>query len=172
MAWRAMRWHYCGMLYDAPLEVESPLAPALVRARIRELVATRQMIDAPRFRRRQIIGWRFKEGSNDFTLSPEYGDAASAYGTRFEGTVEERGAGSRVVGRVILSRLSRVIISIWFVSVAIAVSVAVAQGTDPLVKVIFIAAIMVAAAVALVRYSVRSTVALVEAGLRGAIQGA
>jgi hypothetical protein len=160
------------MLYGALLEVESSMPPEIARTRIRELVATRQMVDAPRFRRRQIIGWRFKEGPNVFTLSPEYGDAASAYGTRFEGTVEERGAGSRVVGRVVLSRLSRVIMSIWFVAVAIAVSVALVQGIDPPLKVVFIAAIMIAAGVALVRYSVRSTVALVEAGLRAALQGA
>ena len=60
--------------------------------------------------------------------------------------------------------------SIWFVAVAIAVSVALVQGTDPPLKVIFIAAIMVAGGVALVRYSVRSTVALVEAGLRAAVR--
>ena len=158
------------MLYGAPLELESSLPPDLVRTRIRELVATVQMMDAPRFRLRQIVGWRFKEGPNDFSLSPEYGDAASAYGTRFEGRVEERGSGSRVVGRVILSRLSRLIMSIWFVAVAIAVSVALVQGTDPPLKVIFIAALMVAGGVALVRYSVRSTAALVEAGLRAAVE--
>jgi len=158
------------MLYGAPLELESSMPPSLVWTRIRELVATLQMIDAPRFRLRQIIGWRYKEGPNDFMLSPEYGDAASAYGTRFEGTVEERGAGSRVVGRVILSRLSRAIMSIWFASVAVAVSVALVQGNDPPLKVVVIGAIMIAAGVALVRYSVRSTVALVEAGLRAAIR--
>ena len=146
------------------------MPPAAARARIRELVATKQMIDAPRFRLRQIIGWRYKEGPNDFMLSPEYGDAASAYGTRFEGTVEERGAGSRVVGRVILSRLSRAIMSIWFGSVAVAVSVALVQRNDPPLKAILIGAVMVVAGAALVRYSVRSTVALVEAGLRAAIK--
>jgi hypothetical protein len=60
--------------------------------------------------------------------------------------------------------------TIWFASVAVAVSVALVQGNDPPLKVIVIGAIMVAAGVALVRYSVRSTVALVEAGLRAAIQ--
>ena len=42
------------------------MPPEAVRTRIRELVATVQMMDAPRFRLRQIVGWRFKEGPNDF----------------------------------------------------------------------------------------------------------
>ena len=158
------------MLYGEPLIVESSLPPAVVRERIRQMVASRQMIDAPRFRRRQVLGWGFKEQPDSFTLRPEYGDAASAYGTRFEAKVEVDGSGSRVAGRVVLSRLSRVIMSTWFTCVAIAAFFALRQRADPALKVTIMAAVMVAGGVLLVRYSLRSTAALVEAGLRACLQ--
>ena len=133
------------------------------------MVATRQMIDAPRFRRRQILGWGFKEVSDSLTLRPEYADATSAYGTRFEGRVEAYGSGSRVVGRVVLSRLSRVIFSVWFAFVVLAAVLALQQGKESVLKTIVLAAVMIAGGVFLVRYSLRSTRALVELGLTAAV---
>jgi hypothetical protein len=81
------------------------------------MVAARQMIDSPRFRRRQILGWRFREEQEGFMLQPEYGDAASDFGARFEGTIEQAGSGSCIGGMVILSRTMRVTMSVWFLFV-------------------------------------------------------
>src|SRR2546430_3801137 len=122
------------MLYGEELVIESSLAPAIAFERIRQMVASRQMIHAPRFRRRQVLGWGLKEQSGSFSLRPEYGDAASAYGTRFEGRVEAFGSGSRIAGHVVLSRLSRVIMSVWFAFVAFAMLLALREGEGPAIK--------------------------------------
>ena len=160
------------MLYGEELVIESSLAPAIALERIRQMVASRQMIHAPRFRRRQVLGWGLKEQSGSFSLRPEYGDAASAYGTRFEGRVEAFGSGSRIAGRVVLSRLSRVIMSVWFAFVAFAMLLALREAQEPAIKVVIIGAVMIAGGALLIRYSLRSTLALVEAGLRAAVGSA
>lgn len=160
------------MLYDQPLVVECSLLPSVALERIREMVNSRQMIEAPRFRRRQILGWRFREQGDGVSLAPEYGDSASAYGTRFEGRVEAYGSGSRVAGRVILSRLSRFIMSVWFTFVVIAAFFALRQGAQSAFRIVTMAAVMIAGGVLLVLYSLRSTRALVEAGLSAALGSA
>src|SRR2546423_12296012 len=116
------------MLYGEELVIESSLAPAIAFERIRQMVASRQMIHAPRFRRRQVLGWGLKEQSGSFSLRPEYGDAASAYGTRFEGRVGAVGSGSRIAGRVVLSPLSRVVLSGWVAVRALAMFVPLREG--------------------------------------------
>ena len=158
------------MLYGAPLTIESSLPPSVALERIHEMVASRQTIDRPRFRRRQVLGWRFREAREGFTLQPEYGDAASDFGARFEGTLAQLGPGSRIDGAVVLSRTMRVTMTIWFVFVAFAASLAVRQGTEAPLKIAFIAAVMIGAGLVLVRYSLRSTLVMVEEGLRACLQ--
>jgi len=166
----ARRGPYFGMLYGVPLTIESPLPPSAALERIHEMVAARQMIDSPRFRRRQVLGWRFREEEGGFMLQPEYGDAASDFGARFEGIIEQAGSGSRIGGVVILSRTMRITMSVWFLFVVLAASVALAQGTEARLKVMLVTAIMIGAGLVLVRYSLRSTHLLVDAGLRGCLQ--
>jgi len=151
------------------LIIESSLSPALALERIRQMVSSRAMIDAPRFRRRQILGWRLEELRSGFRLQPEYGDAASDFGARFEGRIEEHRRGSRVVGRVVLSRLMRAIMAVVIVFVVLAMGMAVRQGREPILKVVLIGGAMIAAVVLLTTYSVRSTTALVEEGLQSAL---
>ena len=154
------------------LIVDASVPPTLALERIRGMVSSRAMIDNPRFRRRQILGWRFRELRSGFSLQPEYGDAASDFGARFEGRIEERETGSRVVGRVILSRLMLAIMSVIVVFVVVAMGASVREGREPVLRVVSIGGLMIAGAVLLVRYSLRSTATLVEIGLRGALGSA
>src|SRR5256885_11176099 len=94
------------------------------------------MVHAPRFRRRQVLGWGLKEQSGSFSLRPEYGDAASAYGTRFEGRGGALGFGSRIAGRVVLLPLSRVIKSVWVAVVALSMLLALREGQEAAIKVL------------------------------------
>jgi hypothetical protein len=151
------------------LIIDASISPALALEHIRGMVSSRAMIDNPRFRRRQILGWRFRELRSGFSLQPEYGDAASDFGARFEGRIEEREAGSRVVGRVILSRLMLTIMSVIVVFVLLAMGAALRQGREPVLRVVLIGGVILAASVLLVRYSLRSTAVLVEMGLKEAL---
>jgi hypothetical protein len=156
------------MLYDTPLMVESTLPPLVVLERIRRMVASRQMINTPRFRLYQALGWRFKEDGERLTLALDYGSATDAYGARFEGRLEAYGAGSRIAGRVVLSRLSRAILSVWFAFVIVGTISALREGGQSALTILIIAAVMITGGLFIAQYSVRSTRTLVEAGLRGA----
>ena len=151
------------------LVIETSLSPALALERIRQMVSSRTMIDTPRFRLRQILGWRFRERSSGFSLQPEYGDAASDFGARFQGGIEENGTGSRVVGRVVLSGLMRAIMAFLTLFIAVAMIATLRQGSESILKVLLIGGVMIATTVALASYSVRSTASLVEVGLRAAL---
>ena len=158
------------MLFDARLTIETSLPPSATLERIHEMVAARQMIDSPRFRRRQVLGWRFREDEGRFTLQPEYGDAASDFGARLEATIVQHGSGSRIDGAVVLSRTMRATMTVWFLFVAFAASLALGQGLQSPLKIAFVAALMIGAGLILVRYGLRSTLAMVEEGLRACLR--
>jgi hypothetical protein len=167
-------------LYSLALSIESPLPPGVVLDRIREMVATRQMIDTPRFRWRQILGWAFQERANGYSLQPVYAGSVTSNGARFEFEIEPAGAASRIVGQVVVAWLTRAIMSIWLIVVAIAPFLLFIEQTsasptrapsEPL-KFVFVAAGMIAVGVLLVRYSLRSTATLVEDGVRAAVAAA
>jgi hypothetical protein len=154
-------------LFSQPLIIDSPLATKTCRERIRELVSSRFPIGMPRLRWRQVLGWKLRERPESFLLEPNY--LKSRNPVRFIGTVEENGQGSRVVGRVAHPWFTRIVMSIFIIFVAIAAVAGLAQHTDPPFKVIWISAVMLAGCVFLIRIELRSTGALIEAGLRAAV---
>lgn len=154
-------------LFSAPLIVESPLAPETVRERIRELVATRLLIGTSAFRWRQVLGWKLAERADEFTLEPSY--ARSRNAARLIGRIDAAGGGSRIVGRVSHPWFTRIVMSSFIIFVAIAAVAGLAQHNDPAFKVLWISAAMIGGCVLLVRFELRSTGALIEAGLRSAV---
>jgi hypothetical protein len=158
------------MLFSRPLAIESTLSVPVARARVRTYATSRDALDLAAFRRRQIIGWRLSEVNESFLFQPEYGDSLAVDGTRFFGLVEPVGAGSRIRGRIMVSPLTRIVMSLWMLAVAVATVVALGQGVEAPEKVLGIAALMLGAAVLMVRYSLWSTSRVVEARLRQSLE--
>ena len=155
--------------YSLRLTVDSPLPPTVALDRIRKMVAAGEGIDGPAFRWRQILGWIFTERRDVFSLQPRYGDGLNSNGTRFVGTIEQRGRGSRIEGRVIVGLLTRAMMSIWLTAVAVAPFIVLVQRTQPAAVAFVGAAAMIGAGVLLIRYSLSSTRKLVEVGIRAAL---
>lgn len=155
--------------YSTPLRIESALAPDAVRSAIQRMVAARLLIDTPRFRRRQIIGWKLAERANDFVLQPNYVGSLSNQSVRFVGTIEATSTGSRILGRVTHPWYTRIVTSVFIVFVLIAVVSTLAEGREPAEKVVAIATTMLAGAVLLVRLSLSSTAGLIEEGLQAGV---
>jgi hypothetical protein len=154
------------MLFSRRLSIDSALPVGLTRARVRGFATSRELPELEAMRRRQIIGWRLSETHEDFVFQPEYGDSLDIDGARFVGLVEPNGSGSRIRGRIVLSPLTRVIMSVWVLAVLGAAFAAVRQGQEPVGNVVAIALVMLGGAAWMVRYSLRSTSRLVEARLR------
>jgi len=159
-----------GMLFSRPLIVESALPVVVVRARIRAFATARGLSELESFRRRQIIGWRLSELHEDFLFQPEYGDALDIDGARFVGLVEASGSTSRVRGLIVLSPLSKLVVSAFMLSVMFAGLVALAQAPEPPAKVLTITAAMLGAAVLVVRYGLASTRRVVAARLHECLE--
>jgi hypothetical protein len=87
-------------------------------------------------------------------------------GRRFVALVEQAGSGSRIRGIVVLSPLTRILLSLLILAAAFAATAALAEGREPSVKVVAIASAMITGALFMVRYSLRWTSRLVEARLR------
>ena len=158
------------MLFSRPLAIEATLSVPIARARLRTYAASRDHLDLAAFRRRQIIGWRLSEANESFLFQPEYGDSLSVDGARFFGLVEPVGAGSRIRGRVMVSPLTRIVMSVWMLAVVAATVAALGQGEEAPAKVLGIAALMFGAAVVMCRYSLWSTSRLVETRLRQSLE--
>lgn len=159
-----------GMLFSRPLAIESILSVAIARARVRTYATSRDTLDLAAFRRRQIIGWRLSEANESFLFQPEYGDSLSVEGARFFGLVEPAGTGSRIRGRIMVSPLTRIVMSVFMLAVVAATVAALGQGQEPPAKVLGIAALMFGAAVLMVRFSLWSTSRLVETRLRQSLE--
>jgi hypothetical protein len=138
---------------------------------MRACAASRGIPDLATFRRRQIIGWRLSQASESFLFQPEYGDSLTVDGARFVGLVEPLRTGSRIRGRVVASPLTKAVMSVCMLVVAVATVVALGQGQEPPAKVLSIAGLMMSAAVLMARYSVWSTGRIVETRLRQCLAG-
>ena len=160
------------MLFRRHLIIESMLSVALTRARVRACAASPFVANLETFRRRQIIGWRLSEANESFLFQPEYGDVLDVEGARFVGLVEPVGNGARIRGLVLVSPLTKIILSLWMLAVVAAAVAALAQGQEPAKRVLAIATLMFGAAVVMVRYSLWSTSRVVETRLRQSIEGA
>jgi len=160
------------MIFSRPLAFESSLAPGAARERVRAFATSRDLPNLEAFRRRQIVSWRLSESNEDFVFQPEYGDSLNVEGARFVGLVEAAGtgAGSRIRGRVVVAPLTRVVMSIVMLFVIFAAFATLRQGTEPAAKVVAITALMLGAALLMMRYSLRSTSRLVEARLRQCLE--
>ena len=160
------------MIFRRPLIIDSTLTPSATRERVRAFATSRALPVLEAFRRRQIIGWRLSEAKEDFLFQPEYGDALDIQGARFVGLVEPAGSGARIRGYVVMSPLGKVVMSIFMLFVLFAAVATFGQGREPTVKVLAIASTMLAAALLMVRYSLRSTSHLVETRLKQCLEAA
>ena len=158
------------MLFSRPLAVESTLSVPIARSRLRTYATSRDQLDLAAFRRRQIIGWRLSEASESFVFQPEYGDSLDVEGARFFGLVEPFGSGSRIRGLIMVSPLTKIVMSVWLLAVVAATVAALGQGQEAPANVLGIGALMFGAAVVMVRYSLWSTSRLVEARLRQSLE--
>lgn len=154
------------MMFSRALTIESTLPAAAVRSRLRARAGSGDIADLAAYRRRQIIGWKLSEAGEDFLFQPEYGDTLDVEGARLVGLVEPFGAGSRIRGRITVSPFTRIVLSVWMLAVALATVVALDQGREAPSKVLGISALLLGAAVVMVRYSLWSTRRLVESRLR------
>jgi hypothetical protein len=154
------------MLFHRPLIIESGLSVALTRARLRACASTPYVADLEAFRRRQIIGWRLSEANENFLFQPEFGDILDIGGARLVALVEPMANGSRIRGRVVVSALTKIVLTLWMFAVMAAMLVALRQGTEAPTRVLGIGALMLGAAVAMARYSLWSASRDIQARLR------
>lgn len=155
-----------GMLFYRALTIESTLSVGVARMRMRACATAPDIPNLAAYRRRQIIGWRLTQANESVLFQPEYGDCLNIDGARFVGLVEPVGPGSRVRGRVVVSPLTRIVMSVFILAVASATTLALGQGRESPTKVLALASLMLGAAVVMVRYSLWSTSRVVEARLR------
>jgi len=157
------------MLFARPLTIDSTLPVPVARARMRACATKPYVADLAAFRRRQIIGWRLSEANESFLFQPEYGDTLDMDGARFVGLVEPLGTGARIRGLVMVSPLTKIVLSVWMIAVVAATVASLRQATESPSRVLGIAALMVGAAVVMVRYSLWSTSRVVQTRLRQSI---
>jgi hypothetical protein len=151
------------MLFSRALIIDSALTANAARARVREFATSRGMSDLEAFRRRRIIGWRLSDAHQDRLFQPEYGDHLVVDGARLLALVEPVGAGSRIRGRILVSPLTRIVMSVFILTIAVAAIVALGQGRQQPAKVLGIAATMVGGALLTLRYVLWYASRLVEA---------
>lgn len=157
-------------MFSRPLVIDCTLTASESQERVRRFATSRDLPQLEAFRRRQIVSWRLSRAQEDFLFQPEYGNALDVQGARFVGLVEAVGSGSRIRGRVVAAPVTRLVMSIFILAVGFAAVVSIGQRTEPVAKVLAIAATMVAGAWLMVRYSLRSTGRLVEARLRQCLE--
>ena len=160
------------MLFSRPLSIDSALAVSVTRTRVRSFAASRELSELEAFRRRQIIGWRLSESNEDDLFQPEYGEALNIDGARFVGLVEAQGGGSRIRGFIVLSPLMRIVMSVFMLAAVVASTIVLAEGREPAVNVLSIAATSVTVVTLAVRYTLRSASRHVEDRLRRCLEHA
>jgi hypothetical protein len=131
------------------------------------MASSRLLIATPRFRWRQVLGWRLHERSDGFSLEPEY--AQPSFPARFVGRVEAMGVGSRITGRIVQSFPQKLVAILFIALTAMMGASALAQHGEQSRKVAATSAAMIAVCLGLVRFDLRSTAGLIEAGLRAAL---
>ena len=106
------------------------------------------------------------EANERFLFQPEYGDTLDVEGARLFALVEPTGAGSRVRGRIVVALLTKILISVWMLAVAVVTIRALSVGEKPPSQVLGMGALLLGAAVLVVRYRLSSMSRRVEARLR------
>lgn len=154
------------MLFSRPLAFEATVSVPVARTRLRTYATARDSLDLAAFRRRQIIGWRLSEANESFLFQPEYGDTLDVEGTRLFALVEPAGAGSRVRGRIVVSLLTKILISVWMLAVAVVTIRALSLGEEAPSRVLGMGALLLGAAVLVARSRLSSMSRRVEARLR------
>jgi len=145
------------MLFSRPFILESTLKVGVARARMG--MRSADALDLAAFRERQRIGWRLSKLDESFVFQPEYGERFDVAGARLVALVEPTQTGSRIRGRIVLSLMTRIVLSLWILSAAAAMLVA-----------LDVAAPMFAAAILVARYRLRSTERQVQSQLRHALE--
>ena len=151
------------MLFSRALIIDSALTASAARARVRKFATSNGMSDLEAFRRRRIIGWRLSDAHEDRLFQPEYGDHLLVDGARLLALVEPAGAGSRIRGRILVSPLTRIVMSVFILAIAVAAIAALGQGTEQPAKILGIAAAMIGGTVLTLRYGLWRQGRLVEA---------
>ena len=157
------------MLFRRSLIVDSRLSVAATRARLRGCATSPVVADLEAFRRRQIIGWRLSEANEGLLFQPEYGDTLDVDGARFVGLVEPVETGARIRGLVMVSPLTKVVLSLWMLVVVAATIVALREEAESPTRVLAMSGLVFGFTVVLVRYSLRSKSRACEARLRQSI---
>ena len=130
-------------VFSTTVCIESTANPEKLRAGIRSMDSSRLLIDTPRFRWRQVLGWRLDERSDGFSLAPEY--ARNWFPARFVGRVEALGVGSRITGRIVQS-FPRTLVAILFIALtALMGAAALAQRGEKSRKIAVTSAAMIRA---------------------------
>ena len=155
-----------GMLFSRSLAFEATVPVLVARSRLRAYATSRDRLDLAAFRKRQIIGWRLSEANESFLFQPEYGDTFDVHGARLLALIEPAGAGSRVRGRILVSRPAKLLISVWMLAVAVMMIRALTLGDEAPARVIERGALLFGAAVLVSRYCLASMRRRVEARLR------
>lgn len=154
------------MLFSRPLAFEAAVSVPVARTRLRAYATSRDALDLAAFRKRQIIGWRLSEANESFLFQPEYGDTLDVDGTRLFALVEPTSAGARVRGRIVVSPLTKMLISLWMLTVAVVTIRAFALGEEAPARVLEMGALLLGGAVLFARYRLSSMSRRVEARLR------
>ena len=158
------------MLFTRPLVIDSSLTPSATRARVRTFARSRDLPSLEAFRRRQIVSWRLSQVNEDSLFQPEYGDRLDIEGARFVGLVEPRGSGSRIRGRVVLTPLVRIVMSIFMLAVMLMAIAAVGSGQEPATTILAIASTALCFALLMVHFSMRWSSRAVEDALRQCLE--
>ena len=144
------------MLFSRSLAFETTVSVPVARARLRAYATCGDQLDLAAFRRRQIIGWRLSEANEDFLFQPEYGDTFDVEGARLHALIEPAAAGSRVRGRLIVSPLTKILVSAWMLAVAAVTFHALTLGDEAPASVLGMSALLCGAAVVVSRYCLAS----------------
>ncbi|HKN64707.1 MAG TPA: hypothetical protein VJW73_00425 [Gemmatimonadaceae bacterium] len=138
----------------------------VARTRLRAYATSRDQLDLAAYRKRQIIGWRLSEANESFLFQPEYGETFDVEGARLLALIEPASAGSRVRGRLIVSPLTKIVIGVWMLTVAVVTFRALSLGEEAPATVLRRGALLLGAAVIFARYCLTSMSRRVEARLR------
>jgi hypothetical protein len=157
-------------VFSRLLIIDSALSAAETRMRVRAFATSRDLPQLDAYRRRQIVSWRLSRANEESLFQPEYGDVHDIEGARFVGLVEPVLRRSRIRGYVVVSLLTRIIVSVVMLAVGFAATAALRQGAAPAVEVLSIAAATSGGTLAMLRYSLRSSSRVVAMRLQQCLE--
>ena len=155
-------------LFGIPFVMDCALPPDELRAGLRSIVERRLLPSTLRFRLLQLRGWVLEEREGELMLRTDDWSARGMYGARFVGRIEPSGTGSRIVGCVVEHWITRAIMTVWLLLVAVMALAWFIQHT-PDVKSVLLVALMLAAAVGMVHLDLRLTARTVRDGIAFAV---